>query len=43
LASAEQPEMLPETGSSLPFIGLLGTLAIGTAFGLRAVRQARGN
>jgi hypothetical protein len=42
LASAEQPEMLPETGSSLPLLGLLGTLVIAVSLGLRAVRQARG-
>jgi sortase A len=40
LASAEQPEaMLPETGSSLPLIGLLGTLAIATAVSLGVVRR----
>jgi hypothetical protein len=42
LASAEQPaDMLPETGSSLPLMGLLGTLAIAMSFGLRAVRRTR--
>lgn len=40
LAGAEQPEaMLPETGSSLPLIGLLGTLAIATAVSLGLVRR----
>jgi sortase A len=43
LASAEQPaDTLPETGSPLPLLGLLGTLAIVTSLGVRAVRQARG-
>jgi hypothetical protein len=43
LASADQPAaMLPETGSSLPLFGLLGTLAIAMSLGLRAVRQTRG-
>jgi sortase A len=42
LASAEQAaEVLPETGSSLPLLGLLGTLAIVLSLGLRAVRQTR--
>ena len=42
LASAEQPaETLPETGSSLPLMGLMGTLAIAMALGLRAVRRTR--
>ena len=42
LASAEQPaEVLPETGSSLPLMGLLGTLAIAMSLGLRAVRRTR--
>jgi sortase A len=40
LASAEQPaEMLPETGSSLPLIGLLGTLAIGMFIAIRVARR----
>jgi len=39
LASAEQiPQELPKTGSSLPLIGLLGTLALTTALGLQAIR-----
>ena len=42
LASAEQPaETLPETGSLLPLMGLLGTLAITLSLGLRAVRRTR--
>jgi LPXTG-motif cell wall-anchored protein len=42
LASAEQPaEMLPATGSSLPLMGLLGTLAIAMSLGLWAVRRTR--
>jgi len=42
LASAEQPaEMLPETGSSLPLMGLMGTLAMAMSLGLRAVRRTR--
>src|ERR1700733_3222482 len=42
LASAEKPaETLPETGSSLPLMGLLGTLAITMLLGLRAVRRIR--
>jgi len=32
------PASLPETGSSLPLIGLLGVLALGSFFGLRAIR-----
>ncbi len=42
LASAEQPaEMLPETGSSLPLVGLIGTLAIAMSLGLWSIRRAR--
>jgi sortase A len=42
LASAEQPaKMLPETGSSLPLVGLMGALAIAMSFGLWAVRRTR--
>jgi len=42
LASAEQPaEMLPETGSSLPLVGLMGTLTIAMSLGLWAVRRTR--
>jgi sortase A len=40
LASAEQPaDMLPETGSSLPLVGLMGTLASAMSLGLWAVRR----
>jgi len=40
LASAEQPaELLPETGSSLPLVGLVGTLGIAMSLGLWAVRR----
>jgi sortase A len=42
LASAEQPaDMLPETGSPLPLVGLMGALGIAMALGLRAVRGTR--
>jgi sortase A len=42
LASAEQPaDVLPETGSSLPLLALLGTLALATSLGLRVVRRTR--
>jgi len=34
------PASLPETGSSLPLIGLLGVLALGSFVGLRAIRVA---
>jgi len=41
LASAEPPaDMLPETGSSLPLIGLLGTLAIATSLSLYVARRS---
>lgn len=41
LASAEQPaDRLPETGSSLPLVGLMGSLAIAMSLGLWAVRRA---
>lgn len=40
LAKAEKPaEMLPETGSSLPLIGLLGILAICMSLGLGVARR----
>jgi LPXTG-motif cell wall-anchored protein len=40
LASAEQPaEMLPETGSPLPLVGLMGILAIAMSLGLWVVRR----
>ena len=45
LASAEQPaDLLPATGSSLPLIGLLGTLVIAMSVGLGIARRrvARG-
>jgi hypothetical protein len=32
------PASLPETGSSLPLVGLLGVLALGSFVGLRAIR-----
>jgi hypothetical protein len=32
------PPSLPETGSSLPLVGLLGLLALGSFLGLRAIR-----
>jgi hypothetical protein len=39
-ASAEHlPQELPSTGSALPLIGLLGTLAIAASFGLGAIRR----
>jgi|GEM_PF-154737 sortase A len=41
LASAEQPSELPETGSPLPLLGLMGTLAIATSLGLRSFRRSR--
>ena len=42
LASAEQPaEMLPKTGSSLPLVGLMGTLAIAMSLGLWTIRRTR--
>jgi sortase A len=40
LATAEQPaDTLPETGSSLPLIGLLGTLAVGMSVAIRFGRR----
>jgi len=43
LASAEQPaEMLPETGSSLPLVGLMGALAIAMSLGLGVARRSYG-
>jgi sortase A len=40
LASAEAPaEMLPETGSALPLIGLVGTLALAMSAGLFVTRR----
>jgi sortase A len=41
LASAEEPaDVLPKTGSLLPWAGLLGLLALGTSLGTRTVRQS---
>jgi hypothetical protein len=41
LASNEQPALtLPKTGSTLPFVGLLGALALATSLGMGAVRRA---
>jgi sortase A len=39
VASAEEPEMLPETGSPLPWIGLLGTLAIAASVSVGIARR----
>lgn len=40
MASAQQlPEELPTTGSLMPLVGLLGTLAMMTSFGVRAIRR----
>jgi len=36
--SASQQESLPETGSALPLLGLLGLLSVGGAVGIRAAR-----
>ncbi|HTC94388.1 MAG TPA: LPXTG cell wall anchor domain-containing protein [Terriglobales bacterium] len=39
-AKSEQPKTkLPQTGSSLPLIGLLGVVALGASLGLRLVRR----
>lgn len=44
LASAEQPAvLLPDTGSSLPLVGLTGALALAMSLGLWAVRRTRTN
>jgi len=40
-APPEQPKTLPQTGSSLPLLGLLGGLALVIGLGLRAVRLQR--
>ena len=40
-AAPEQPKTLPKTGSSIPLLGLLGVLALGTGLTLRAARLAR--
>ena len=39
-AAAPAPEALPKTGSSLPFVGLLGLLLIGASFGIRSLRRS---
>jgi LPXTG-motif cell wall-anchored protein len=40
LASVEEPaELLPATGSSLPFIALIGTFAIAVSVGLGFARR----
>lgn len=36
----EAPQALPETGSPLPFMGLLGLLLLGASFGMRFLRQS---
>jgi LPXTG-motif cell wall-anchored protein len=42
VASTEQPaSTLPATGTSLPFLGLLGALALTASLGLGAIRQSR--
>ena len=40
-AEANLPEELPATGSVLPLVGLVGSLAVGASLGLRVVRQKR--
>jgi LPXTG-motif cell wall-anchored protein len=40
-AAEPEPAKLPKTGSSVPFIGLLGLLFLGTSFGLTIVRKVR--
>ena len=39
--SEQQAKTLPKTGSSIPLLGLLGVLALGTGLTLRAARLAR--
>jgi LPXTG-motif cell wall-anchored protein len=39
-AAAAPAPALPKTGSSLPFIGLLGLLLLGASFGLRSFRRS---
>ena len=39
-APAPAAEALPKTGSSLPFVGLLGLLLIGASFGMRSLRRS---
>jgi len=41
-AASEQPKTLPQTGSSIPLLGLLGALAFATGLTLRAARLIRG-
>lgn len=41
VAEEEAPEGLPETGSSLPAIGLLGVLLLSLGLGLRQIRATR--
>jgi hypothetical protein len=38
-AAADAPGELPRTASSLPLAGMLGVLALGAAFGVRALRR----
>jgi hypothetical protein len=40
-ATSEQPKTLPQTGSSIPLLGLLGALAFATGLTLRAARLIR--
>ena len=39
VAQAAPPPPLPKTGSELPLVGLLGVLALVSAFGLRVIRR----
>jgi len=40
-AASEQPKTLPQTGSSIPLLGLLGALALAAGLTLRAARLIR--
>jgi len=40
-ATSEQPKTLPQTGSSIPLLGLLGALALAAGLTLRAARLIR--
>ena len=40
-AASEQPKTLPQTGSSIPLLGLLGALVLATGLMLRAARLIR--
>src|SRR5215469_16995081 len=40
-AASEQPKTLPQTGSSIPLLGLLGVLVLATGLMLRAARLIR--